>query len=358
MHSLPPILLGLVTFAAPALAQNTFVSPVGTEVIEGNGISTVNFGSYAASRIQFLDGNQRGTPRPNIRAMSLRRDGGSATNTTSGPRTLTLGIVMAHTNQAAASTTFATNYLNSASTTVYTPKPTNLPDHRQQTSVPAPWTLRVPFDVMFNYNGTDDLLWETTGTGNTVTTGYSLDTATNGSMAGGGTGGFYYNGLTGCIVPPNTAQFDIISQATTTSATSQVTIQWYALRGPVSSPAVLALGATDPNLVAPFLCAPLRTSAEILVPVSTDAMGNIASSAAPLRFTFPFPGSAPFTIYGQFAAVDVPASRLYLSDATAHLVVPYTAPVTRALTRILNTTSATATTGSSSTFCCVARFEY
>jgi hypothetical protein len=352
------MLLGLVALAAPAFAQNTFVSPVGTEVLEGNGISSVNFGTYANSRIQYLDGNQRGTPRPNIRAVSMRRDGGSATNTTSGPRTVTLGLVMAHTNQAAASTTFANNYLNSASTTVYTPKPTNLPDHRPQTTVPAPWTLRVPFDVMFNYNGTNDLLWETTGTANSLTTAYSLDTATNGSTAGGGAGGFYYNGLTGCVVPPNTQQFDIISSATATNAAGQVTIQWYALRGPVSSPAVLALGATDPNIVAPFLCAPLRTSAEILVPTSTDASGSIASAAAPLRFTFPFPGSVPFNIYGQFAAVDVAATRLYLSDATAHAVVPYTAPVIRALTRILNTTSPTATTGSSSTFCSVARFEY
>jgi hypothetical protein len=349
-------LVGLAAFSTPALAQGFFTSPIGLAEHEGNGISAVNFGTYAGSRMQFLDGNQKGTARPNLKSIRLRRDSYQPPNTTAGARTIDLGIVMAHTNQAAPSTTFATNYLNNQSTQVYTVKTTNLPDLTAQPVTPAPWSITLLFDAMFSYDGVNDLLWEVTGANNSAPSTYYLDTATNGSIAGGGSGGFQYNGWTACIVPPNTAQFDIIASTFGTDAANLTSVRWYAQRGPVSSPGALGLGLNDPNLVGPF-CAPLRVTPLIAIPVMTDASGNIGSSAAPILVSFPFPGSATFRLHAQFAAVDVPNLRLYLSDATAHTLSAYSPPTTRACTAIRNTTSATATTGSSSTFCIVARFD-
>ncbi|MCC6670130.1 MAG: hypothetical protein IT458_03660 [Planctomycetes bacterium] len=349
-------LLGIASLVPSLAAQAPIYSPVGTSNLEGNGLSAVNFATYAASRMQYIDGNQRGAAAA-LAKMAFRRDGGQANTTTAGPRSIDISVLMGHADVSAAapSTTFATNY-NGPTTAVFTLKTVNVPDlNAKPPSPPAPFSLTLPFDVPFAYSGTLDLLWELASKNNTAAGTTYLDTATNGSTAFGGLGNFFYNGGVGCVVPPNTTQFDIISSAAATSAGGVTSIGWYALRGPVSSPGVLAIGISDPNLAGLF-CAPLRTSAEIVLPINTDATGAIASSASRLTVSFPFPGTS-FNVYSQFAALDTAAQKLYLSDATFHEVVPYAAPVIRKVYAIRNTTSDVAVSGTSSTFGIVVRFN-
>ena len=353
-----PLALLVCCVAARLGAQTWFTSPIGLTEVEGNGVSSINPASFTASRLQFLDGNQRGMARPGIRALALRRDSYPAANTTAGARTLELGVVMAHTIQTAPSLTFAGNYLNGQSTQVYSLKPTNLPDLRPQGGTPGAWAITLPFDRTFTYNGAQDLLWEVASRNNTVTGAYWLDSATNGSAAGGGFGSFQYNGWQACTVPPNTSPFELITEVPRTDPVGRVALSWYTLNtGPVSAPGVLAFGIRDPNITGLF-CAPLRTSFDVVVPVATTATGSLASAVAPLRVLVPLLGGSHFNLYTQFAALHVPTVQLYLTDATAHTLVPFTPPVLRACAAVVNTTSELATVGTPSSICLVARFEY
>ena len=103
------------------------------------------------------------------------------------------------------------------------------------------------------------------------------------------------------------------------------TLSTYAIRGPSNAAGIFAIGIGDPNL-AGILCAALRTTADVTVPVTTDALGGINSLATPLSVSFPLPG--PLTLYTQFAALDTtqPKVPVALSDATKLTCVPWVGP--------------------------------
>ena len=353
------LLAGLSALCAPAIAQTTFTSPIQHATTEGaSSTFSTHFAWYAASRTQYLDGNQRGTPRPGINRLELRRDGPTGAGTYPA-RTVNVGIAMSHCDATVTpSSTFASNYIG-APTQVFTVKPVNLPDLSASAGTPAPWAPVFPFDVTFSYNGTQDLLYEITGnTNSSPSTSYPLDAVTGNATSGGGTGTFRYNGVTGCTVPPNTSRFDIWTFNPQTDANSVVTVRWYADDGPISSPGALALGLSDPNIAGLF-CAPIRTSAEIMVPVMTDANGDLFSSANPLSLSFGYPG-INFTLYSQFVTIEASTLNVYLSDAAAHDIIAYTPPLTLNLWRVQNTTSDTAATGSapSRSLVLVSRFTH
>jgi hypothetical protein len=356
MRNLPAALLLL---AAASPAQGTFTSPIGLDDVEGDGVSTASFPSFRASRVQYLDGDQRGTARPNIRALRLRRDSSEPYATTMGARIVDLAVVMAHCNQAAASTTFASNYRNGQSTTVYAWKAISVPDMRTQGPFPAPWTqFQVPFDVPFSYDGANDLLWELVTRNNTSTDWYWFDHATNGSIAGGGVAGMARNGGQPCTAAGQTRPWVVPGAAAATDAAGWVQLQIYASpSGPVSSPAVLAFGLGDPNL-AGRLCAPVRTSADVVLPLTTDALGGIGSPFQMLRFAFPLPHGQPVTIYGQFGALDPATSQAVLTDGVALTLRRYSPPRPRSVSVVRALGTDAALTGSTSVFCLVAQFVH
>jgi hypothetical protein len=344
-------LLLLAVLAAPAAAQTWFTSPVGLEHVDGDAESMVNPGSFAACRLQYIDGNQRGQPRPGIRALALRRDAGVPTTATARARTLVLGIVMAHADVAAPSAWFESNYRGGA-TQVYGQKPTSLPDLQAQGPAPAPWDVAVPFDRPFDYDGTADLLWELAARDNDVLEPYWLDCATDRSVAFGGVGGFRYVGQ-GCIVPPHRAPFELISGPPRTDPGGTVGVAWHSLpTGPPASPGVLALGRHDPGL--PGLCAPLRAGPDVLLPFVTTGHGAVPALSA----RFALPGGERLQLHAQALVLHPATQTLWLTDATAHTILPYSAPVTRACTSIQHTWSDVATMGWFSSICLVARFEY
>jgi hypothetical protein len=338
-----PRVLSVAVLAAAAAAQPAFTAPRGHGAREGaTSAVSLHFGFHGASRTQYLDGGQRGAPRANIDRARLRRDAESPSTATSGPRGLNAGFVLAHCDLVAnptPSATFAANY-KTPPTQVYAVKPTNLPDHGPQPlTLPGPWDVTFPFDVPFSYNGTDDLLWEVTANGNTApASNYLLDAVAGDATVGGGAGDWRFNGWTGCRVPPNASAFELLTAAPTTSAAGVASLSWLAQRGPANAPAVLALGLSDPNLVG-LLCAPLRTSAELILPAgTTTASGGLG----PVNVSFAAP-VFPVHVFCQFAALG--STGLYLSDASQHLVVPYTPPAQLNVWRVQNGTSDTAPSG-------------
>src|SRR5688572_10895940 len=153
-----PLAAFLLTAAVPA--QATFTSPAGHASVEGESLSsaTAPF-AFLEARLQVADGGQRGTPRPGLRRLELRRDGTQPSSSTFGARTAFVAVLLAHTDVTALSSTFANNYAG-APTQVFTRKQLNLPDHAAAPATPpAPWTVTIPFDVSFSYSGTLDLLW-------------------------------------------------------------------------------------------------------------------------------------------------------------------------------------------------------
>lgn len=333
----------LLCLATSLAAQNYLSSPAGYLTTESSGsLVSSSHPFYAANtRFQYLDASNHGSPKT-FQVLEIRRDGGATY--TMPARTVYVALIMAHTNVATATTTFASNYSGSP-TTVIARKSFNLPDLTTlPPSQPAPWgQIAFPFDSasFFAYDGVQDLLFEFQCDGVTpVSSLYSLDTVDAPSVPGTGTGS-YINSSDACLTPGNTSKFWIYYQAPTTDSGSQSTLKNYALRGVPNAPGVWAIGLSDLNLGGIF-CATLHSSCDVMIPVTFDAAGNIGSSTAPQTLTFPYPGN--FTAVTQFACLDASQTPqpLALSDAAKNNVVAY-APVLTA--RISATSTTTPPTG-------------
>ena len=335
---------GLAAMIAGTLSgQQAFTVPAGLAAKEGNAaVVHVSPFAYAQGRFQYTDAAQRGTARPNLNKLQLRRDGREPGNFPA--RTLMLAVVLAECDAASLTTTFAANYFG-APTTVFSRKQISLPDLSQAPAQPpAPWSLQLPFDLGFSYSGQKDLLWELQLDSNSATGApYGLDAV---EIVVPGAGSFFYNGLVNCTTP--LGAFDIYALPPQTSQANLTTLAVYAERGPSAAAGVLAVGTSDPNLVGLF-CAPLRTSAEALLPVTTNALGGIGSAAQPIANTFWFPG--PMTLHLQFAALDptqAPWPGIALSDAAAMTIVEWVPRYQ--VSRLSSTLAATAATGTRSSY--------
>ncbi|MCC6671906.1 MAG: hypothetical protein IT458_12660 [Planctomycetes bacterium] len=328
------------------------------ETVEGASSSTAYapwYGSSGQGRYQWISGENKGTPIPAIKKFEMRRDGLAATSTGYAARTTDMEVVMAHADYATLTTTYANNYKNAQSTVVFTRKPVSLPNHGPNVGSPAPWSIAVQYDTPFAYNGTDSLLFEVSCQNTTPTGTYSLDCEPG--LAPGGTGA--YVDTAGQCTTPN-GGFDIFLGSPSIALTpTTVTIRPYGTGGPSSQPGVLGLGLVDLNSnFGGVLCAKLRTSMDVLIPVNTTATGAIGSSSAPILLTFPNPG-VNATLYGQFAVLDPsqtsPFVPVALSDAVRYTIVPNGVQ----LRTIWNDTSATAATGTLSfSGFSVVRFTY
>jgi len=329
---------GLLCLATSLAAQSYLSSPAGYLTTESSGslVSSSHPFYSANTRFQYLDASNHGTPKT-FQALEIRRDGGATY--TMPARTVNVALIMAHTNLATATTTFASNYSGSP-TTVIAKKSFNLPDLTTlPPAQPAPWGQIVfPFDSgsFFAYDGVQDLLFEFQCDGvSPVSSFYSPDTVDAATVPGNGTGS-YINSTDACLTPGNTSKFWIYFQAPTTDSGNNSSLKNYALRGVPNSAGVWAIGLSDLNLGGLF-CATLHSSCEVLIPVTFDATGNLGSSTAPQTLTFPYPGN--FTAVTQFACLDVSQTPqpLALSDAAKNNVVAY-AP---AMTARISTTSTT-----------------
>jgi len=312
-------LLTIALLASTAAAQQYFSGPPGYLTTEGNGSTTAFTPFYdKSSRAQWLYGGLRNNVYPAINKFEQRRDGVAAAGNYPA-RTIDLAVVMADCDLGSVSTTFASNYLNTP-TTVYTKKPTSFPDHSSlPPSSPAPWTVAVPFDSNYLYLGLKDLLLEVQVDNLSGNVTYSMDCVNLGSSTTPGQGSYSYLNTAGKCTTPNGA-FDIFGRNPQTDASQKCTLSSYAVRGPSNAAGVWALGISDPN-ISGVLCAGLRTSADVTVPITTDAVGGIGSSTALITLTFPIGGA--FSVYTQFAAIDATQAGIpvALSDAVQNNIV-------------------------------------
>ena len=349
-----PALLVLVASAQHGVCaqQQHFTAPPGFEQTEGPlAVQFLNPFYNAAARFQYVDGGQRGTPRLAILALALRRDGPQTS--TSPARVVDVEVVMAETDAGSQSTTFAANY-NGTAVTVFQRKNLSLPDHSvAPPSPPAPFDVVFVFDTPFAYSGNRDLLWEVRLFANQAAgLAYSLDSV---DTTIPGEGQYSYLGFQSCTTAVGPYWFHALTPRTDPLGIAQVSC--WAEHAPRSAPTVLAIGLADSGFSA-YLCAPLRTSADVLIALLSDATGLVGSAQTPL--SFPVPISARVQLYLQFASLDpaqAPNLQVALSDAALYSLVPY--GIGPRVSRLFALGSATASVGTAvANGVPIARFTY
>ncbi|MCC6670450.1 MAG: hypothetical protein IT458_05270 [Planctomycetes bacterium] len=266
--------------AVPAFAQATITTaPAGYEATVGTSsvLYPWSFTSATAFRYQEIHTSLKGAPLANIKAANFRRDESASTFTTSVARTQDVTFKMGHGNIAVFQTNFNANYTG-APTTVFTRKPVNLPDWtlRQGTGGVEPWTLRLPYDANFNYDGVQDLLWEVIWENSTATGNYTTDrtSSTTGSVSSSSAGA---NLGTGCIATGRTSAFTLAATVYTHLNNSLMRLRTSCTNAPTSTPVLMAIDAVNSNLTVPGLCTTLYALPTLLVPIGTSsATGAVA----------------------------------------------------------------------------------
>src|SRR5690606_2677787 len=272
-------------------------APLGVNAGNQSVLATQPFGAAAAGRrMQYIVGDITAGPQT-ITALKFQSD-----NSATSARTINLLVQMGHATRGTAcspSTTFASNYAGAPVIMLDdgagNPTSVNLPATTSYSPIPIPFNS----GANFNYDGTSELIVDIIADSASPSGNYSLDTHSGACSPTAGSS--TYLGLTGCVVPPNTSQFDIFKSGPS-SASGTTSCRQYALRGPANSIGILSIGVTDPNSTfGGLLCAPLRAMPDVYAGlfVPTDASGGVASSGNPVDLQFP-DTLAPFTFYTQF----------------------------------------------------------
>lgn len=327
----------ILLFCATSLAaQNLYVQPQGYAGVEGNSSSGIPF-SYASARVQQADSNRIGMPMPAITSLSFRRD--RLVGTTATARTIDVTVLMGKNDINAFSATFATNWL-SAPSTVYTQKPTNLPDITVRPPVPpAALDITIPLDIPYGYDGVDSLMWEIL-VDNGITGTYSMDWVSTATTTNGPTSTQLG---TGC-----TTSNGVMSLTTAFSATdTTLNLSFSTLRAPSTSPVILALGTFDPNLALPGFCAALHTDAIIQAPIGTSGTtGTLSSVVLPIAW---HNSLANVTLFSQVISPDLSQAGIPIALSNGRMsATPPTSggPAPTGIKRTYSLTSSSAVTGS------------
>ena len=339
----------LLLLTSVAFSQTQyFTTPKGFALQEGNTEVYTSQPFYGANtRFQYLDGTQAPTGAKVLKSLELRR------RPTEVPgdypaRTTTLTVILAHTTQATASTTFASNDKGAVSTTVYSGS-FNLPDFSAGPGpMPSPFTILVPYTTNFSYNGTDDLLVEIQCAGTTPPSKqYPLDCVDAPAVLGGYS---FYNGGEQCQVTGRTYPFWTNANNDPFFTGNTVSFDFYGTDGPASQPGAVLLGLGQLyNNLGGLLCAHIQPTLDISAPVVTNALGEIGNMTSPFTLSYAYPGFV-HKVFVQFVALDPTSSsaiKVALSDDIKYTVGD-TGPYK--VTRISSSTSNTAVTGTQSTF--------
>lgn len=328
--------ISLLFLATSLASQNLYVQPQGYEGVEGNSSSGIPF-SYASARVQQADSNRIGMPMPAITSLTFRRD--RLVGATATARTIDVTVLMGKNDINTFSATFATNWLSPPST-VYTPKPTNLPDITVRPPVPpAVFDIAIPFDIPYAYDGVDSFMWEIL-VDNGITGTYSMDWVSAATTTSGPTSTQLGSGCT-------TAN-GVMSLTTAFSATATtLNLSFSTLRAPSTAPVILALGTFDPNLPLPGFCAALRTDAIIQASIGTSgATGSLSSVVLPVAW---HNSLANVTLFSQVLSPDLSQAGIpiALSDGRMSTTPPTSGgPAPTGIKRTYSLTSSSAVTGS------------
>jgi hypothetical protein len=299
--SVPLCLLAITT---PAFAQGplaTTVSPVTAATVEGNSNNVFPFASTVVRRYQQGHGDIAGSPKI-ISKLSFRVNAPTTATTFTGTAAIDMELFMSNTrpiNQM--SFVFANNPVGPI-TTVIARKIVNMgPQGMASPPGPNPFTANMDLvlDTPYPYPGALPLLWEAVVYSNTIAGTFSgLDVDTTNYTSGVST----ITG-TGCTATGRTAAMTHTGNFVDAGGT--LLVNFTVTNGPSSAPAILALGATNPNLAIPGLCSSLFTDVIVLLSLgATDAAGAI-TTAEPNGRTFVLPNTlAGAVITSQVHCVD------------------------------------------------------
>lgn len=336
--------------AASATAQSSWITlpnyytlheaPVATDVLAG------------PARFQQVHSDFKGTPS-SLRALLLRRDAIVAGSPDHVARTLTLEVALSHANRAALSTSFANNY-KTPPTIVFPQANVNTPDYTTigRTVPTQPWPFEIAFQTPFAYNGSDDLLFEVRVSATSAPgKGLPLDAADGSGIAYGA------SQMLGFGCPTPLGALTLTSRMTYDRANPTVTLRFDASAAPVNGAVALLVGATNPNLTIPGLCARLLTDGQIVIAGTADAQGGYASPNYAIPVT---PNFYSGFVYSQLAAPLASQSGIPIvvsnGLSTNGMSTP---PSTLATTTLQATGSATAATGTlAASTALVVTFEY
>jgi hypothetical protein len=256
------LLTAVATLAVAVPAQTYTISPAYAAAAEGNSLDSTSW-EYPSYRLQQIHNDVRGGGFT-LSGISFRRDGQLATNSLFVARAIDAELWAGHGNYLAVSTTFASNYV-SAPALVVNRKQINLPDLRTNQGAPAPWSIVIPFDQQWSYDGQRDLVWELKIHANSVRSSYVLDAHVGLNMATNRALGV------GCIAAGKSQPMTL--QSSFASSVDEFSFQWSGANFPNSAPSVVAIDGINANI--PGLCTTLYASPLVIVLPGTTSSGGI-----------------------------------------------------------------------------------
>lgn len=297
-------------FAGSVCAQGpSFTSPRGylSKLGNGSGFATRLAAKLGVSTMQFaqIDASQRGRARASIKAVNFRQ-GRASPSATAGKMRFAMRIAHADFSKVVRGNEAFQTLRTSAWVEVVAPKLIDLPNWTSPAkSKPASWGLRVAFDKPWNYDGKDALLYHI----------LAYDHATTG-------GGHLFDDV--FVGAAASSRQELLGQGCATVGTMSLrgshavyadpkvlsSTVITASNVPSNSPAIYLVGLRDPKLQVPGLCTTLRSSAEIALPMLSNASGG---ASLLLRYAHSPAFVGKLDLFAQLVASDRNQSALPLA---------------------------------------------
>lgn len=332
-------ILAASLIAASAAAQTpTFTSPPNFFATEGNssddGWIGLSQDPQESTQHMAIDATQIGTARAAIRAAHWRRDQ-RGFEPGAVARTTRIGMRMAHGDYSLVQRGGfgdVNDLLTTPFTIVYVPKPTNIPDWTAVPSTtPAAFTFRLPFDVPFDYDGVDAMVFNILGyqSSSPNDSRHPVDKHEDQAFyvwVGPDTG-------TGCR-PDGVNEMRLGAQWWV-FAEQDTSLRTYLDHAPPAQPVILNLGLANPQFTVPGLCADIMSSGEISVPMGmSDAGGHVE-----WRFDFPHQASyvGGLDLHLQAWSFDPNEPIFGLAGSQGHQLAQYPQPPVPGMTMATST---------------------
>ncbi|MEZ5965232.1 MAG: hypothetical protein R3F56_15470 [Planctomycetota bacterium] len=336
-------LLTTFAFAATAVAQLPFVSPITANGVEGSGSNAFPFTSATLRRYQQIHSDLPAGPLT-ISSLSFRANTPGVVTTYAGTRTIVIdmSIGTGPASYADVSRVFAQNF--TSSTQVLTNQTLNWgPQGTTVSPGPQPFA-GANTDILFPsyvWPG-GSLTWEVTIVSNTVSGTFATidsDASSVTTSAASTTG-------TGCVCTGRTSASTISSSFA--DMAGYLTMQIGVTNGAISAPALLSIGTSNPNLPFPGLCSNLLT--DLAVPPffigNTGTTGTLSSQEG---FTLAVPNHfAGAQLYFQAHTVDAGQAGLPICNSSGVTVTLPTSNLSKIVqvSRMFDSSNTTtATTG-------------
>ncbi len=289
-----------LALCASVSTQTITSSPAGLENTPGPSSAVRPFYS-SGYRFQVVDHSLAGTAINFITAINFRRDDKAAVVAGAVARTADVTVIMGHGDVRMLQNVWGDNY-TAGSSTVFSKKSINLPDLTAQTAGGGaePWSIRIPLDSPFSYNGTDDFVYETIYENPSVTSSFNLDraAATSGlsALTFGSTIG------AGCTPTGAAGPFSLTTINYSHHGGKLMRLGYQTKNGPANQSVILNISGVQSAITLPGLCSTLVATPDI-----TAVLGTTDSAGVIPRLYLAFPHLASLisgNLYTQAVALD------------------------------------------------------